>query len=65
MEMGQRVRTLDGSLGIIVSIYGGVARVCYLAPNDQLSYITDSHLLVCLTDASDGGAGSRENSTLH
>ncbi len=45
MEMGQRVRTLDGSLGIVVAINGAVARVCYLAPNNQMSYITDTHLL--------------------
>lgn len=45
MEMGQRVRTLDGSLGIVVAINGAVARVCYLAPNNRMSYITDTHLL--------------------
>lgn len=53
MEMGQCVKTLDGSLGIIVSINGDAARVCYLAPNYSLSYITDTFLLKFLTPASE------------
>ena len=65
MEMGQRVKTLDGSFGIIVSIFGGVARVCYLAPNNQLSYIADNHLLVYLTDASAGCRDSGASKALH
>ena len=49
MEIGQCVRTIDGSLGVVISINGAVARVCYLAPNNQLSYITDSHLVQFLS----------------
>lgn len=51
MEMGQCVKTLDGSLGIIIALNGAAARVCYLAPNNRLSYITDTHLLRYLTAA--------------
>jgi hypothetical protein len=60
MEMGQCVKTLDGSLGIIVAINGAAARVCYLAPNYRLSYITDIFLLKFLTVAPDeAGIASR------
>lgn len=51
MNIGQRVATLDGSLGIIVSLYDGAARVCYLTPDERLSYIASTHLLSQLKPA--------------
>lgn len=57
MEMGQRVKTIDGSLGVIIAIHGGAARVCYLAPNYQLSYITDTFLLQFLTAVPESKSG--------
>jgi len=45
MDIGQRVKTLDGTLGVIISIHDGVARVCYLAPNNRLSFITGCYFL--------------------
>jgi hypothetical protein len=48
MDIGQRVTTLDGSAGIIVSLNGGAARICYLTPDDRLSYIAATHLLTHL-----------------
>jgi hypothetical protein len=63
MEMGQCVKTLDGSLGIIVAINGAAARVCYLAPNRQLSYITDTFLLQFLTEVPD--SAQTEASPVH
>ncbi|MDB6063674.1 MAG: hypothetical protein JWM78_3777 [Verrucomicrobiaceae bacterium] len=51
MNIGQRVITSDGSAGIIVSLYGNAARICYLTPNDRLSYIAANHLLSHLKPA--------------
>jgi hypothetical protein len=51
MDIGQRVITLDGSAGIIVSLDAGVARICYLTPDDRLSYIAATHLLANLKAA--------------
>lgn len=48
MDIGQCVITLDGSTGIIVNLNGGSARVCYLTPDNRLSYIAADYLLVNL-----------------
>jgi len=64
METGQCVKTLDGSLGIIIALNGAAARVCYLAPNNRLSYITDTHLLRYLEvvpDATSSGSERRSH----
>ena len=45
MNIGQRVAMQDGSLGIIISLYDGAARVCYLTPGERLSYIAATHLV--------------------
>lgn len=48
MDIGQRVTTLDGSAGIIVSLNGGAARICYLTPDNRLSYIAATYLIANL-----------------
>lgn len=45
MSIGQRVVMLDGSFGIIIGMQGCVARVCYLTPDERLSYISKNHLV--------------------
>ncbi|HSB95383.1 MAG TPA: hypothetical protein VLC91_02985 [Spongiibacteraceae bacterium] len=45
MNIGRRVLTQDGSLGIIVSVFGKTARICYLTPDERLTYIAETHLV--------------------
>lgn len=49
MNLGQRVKMPDGTLGVIIGFNSSTARVCYLAPNNRLSYITGKYLLRFLT----------------
>jgi len=55
MNIGGRVLTRDGSLGIIVSLFGKTARICYLTPDERLTYIAATHLVSQLSAAPESG----------
>ena len=48
MDIGQCVITMDGSSAVVVNLNGGHARVCYLTPNNRLSYISADYLVTHL-----------------
>ena len=51
MNIGQRVVTHNGALGIIVGLLGKKARICLFTPNGRLTYIAETHLIARLTRA--------------
>jgi hypothetical protein len=45
MNIGQQVIMQDGSRGIIVSLFGRAARICFFTPDGRLTYIAETHLV--------------------